>query len=364
MADRDLYTVLGVSRDATQEDIKKAYRALARSYHPDVSDDPQAEVRIKEINLAYQTLSDPARRRQYDLFGGEGFTQDMFGFGDLGDIFEAFFGGSPFGRTGTRGRRRTRTARGADLRTLLELTFEEAAFGTHKEVQLETLATCDQCGGNGSAPGTFPTRCETCGGAGEVSDVRRSVFGTVMTSRPCTTCQGTGEAILSPCPECRGEGRVPKARTLTVDVPAGVADGMDLRMEGTGEDGHHGGRTGDLYLTLAVAPHPVFERRGQDLLCVLDLPLTSAALGTEVEVDTLDGLATVKIPSGTRAGSVIRVRGKGVPHLGRRGRGDLLIQVDLEVPAKLSKDERKLFESLADARGERGALRGRLRPLG
>jgi molecular chaperone DnaJ len=365
MADRDLYTVLGVSRDATQEDIKKAYRRLARSYHPDVSDDPQADVRIKEINLAYQTLSDPARRRQYDLFGGEGFTQDMFGFGDLGDIFEAFFGGSPFGRAGARGRRRTRTDRGADLRAVLDLSFEEAAFGTQKEVRLETLETCARCGGNRSEPGTLPTRCATCGGSGEVSDVRRSVFGTVMTSRTCTTCEGSGEAIVSPCTECRGEGRLPKVEAITVDVPAGVADGMDLRMEGGGEDGRHGGRTGDLYLTLRVAPHPVFERRGQDLLCVLDLPMTAAALGAEVEIDTLDGPATVKVPPGTRAGAVLRVRGEGVPHVGRRGRGDLLVQIDLDVPAKISKDERKLLESLADTRGERGApLRGRLRPPG
>jgi molecular chaperone DnaJ len=365
MAQRDLYEVLGVSRDATQEEIKKAFRRLAREHHPDLnSDDPDAERRFKEVNLAYETLSDPAKRRQYDLFGGQGLTPDMFSFGlgDLSDIFEAFFGPSPFTRTRGRGRR-TRTAGGRDLHVVLELDFEEAAFGAKKEVRVESLETCRRCSGTGSEPGTHPSRCTTCGGSGEVSDVRRSVFGTVMTSRTCATCQGTGEEIASPCRECRGGGRVPAVETVAVEVPAGVSDGMDLRIEGGGEDGPYGGYPGDLYLTLAVRPHAVFDRRGQDLVARLDLPLTAAVLGSEVEIETLDGPATVKVPPGTTAGSVIRLRGKGVPLLGRRGRGDLLIEVDLDVPAKLPKRERQLLESLAELRGERGApLRGRLRP--
>jgi molecular chaperone DnaJ len=365
MADRDLYAVLGVSPDATQEDIKRAYRRLAREHHPDLNRDPDAERRIKEINLAYQTLSDPAKRRQYDLFGGEGLTPDMFsfGFGDLSDIFEAFFRPSPFTRTRGAGRRPTRTARGRDLHVVLEVAFEEAAFGTKKDVEVRRLESCDRCGGTGSEPGTHPSRCTTCGGSGEVSDVRRSVFGTVMTSRTCVTCEGTGQEIASPCRRCGGSGWVPAVHTVAVEVPAGVSDGMDLRIEGGGEDGRHGASPGDLYLTLAVRPHAVFDRRGQDLVSVLELPLTAAVLGADVEVDTIDGPATVKIPAGTTPGSVVRLRGKGVPHLGRRGRGDLLLQVDLEVPAKLPKKERELMESLADLRGERSApLKGRLRP--
>jgi molecular chaperone DnaJ len=357
MAERDLYDVLGVSRDATQEDIKRAYRRLA---HPDVNQEPEAERRFKEINLAYQTLSDPARRRQYDLFGGEGLSPDLFGFGDLGDIVEAFFGPSPFGRARTR--RRTRTTRGSDLRVMLSLAFEEAVFGASKEVSLNALRLCDRCQGTGAEPGTFPSRCSVCGGSGEVSDVRRSVFGTVMTSRTCARCEGTGEEIASPCRTCRGEGRVAAERTITIEVPAGVADGMELRIEGAGEEGRGGGRPGDLYLALAVAPHSVFERRGQDLVAILEVPVLAAITGTEVEVDTLDGTATVTVAPGTRAGTVLRVKEAGVPNLGRRGRGDLLLRVDLDVPSKLGREERRLVADLAERRGERGTLRGRLRP--
>ena len=360
MAQRDLYDVLGVSRDATQDDIRKAYRRLAREHHPDVNEDPEAERRFKEINLAYQTLSDPARRRQYDLFGGEGLSPDMFGFGDLGDIVEAFFGASPFGRARTR--RRTRTVRGSDVRLTLQLTFEEAVFGSTKEVAVRALRLCDRCQGTGAEPGTLPSRCSTCGGSGEVSDVRRSVFGTVMTSRTCPRCEGTGEEIASPCGRCRGDGRVPAERSVAVEIPAGVADGMELRMEGAGEDGRAGGPPGDLYLALAVDPHPVFERRGQDLVGVLEVPVLAAITGAEVEVDTLDGTTTVAVPPGTRAGTVLRLKDAGVPNLGRRGRGDLMLRVDLDVPRKLGREERRVVEELAERRGERGRLRGRLRP--
>ena len=360
MAQRDLYDVLGVSRDATQDDIRKAYRRLAREHHPDVNEDPEAERRFKEINLAYQTLSDPTRRRQYDLFGGEGIAPDLFGFGDLGDIVEAFFGGSPFGRARTR--RRTRTVRGSDVRVTLPLTFEEAVFGASKEVAVRARRLCDRCQGTGCEPGTFPSRCSTCGGSGEVSDVRRSVFGTVMTSRTCPTCEGTGEEIPSPCRSCRGDGRVPAERTISVEVPSGVADGMELRMEGAGEDGRAGGRSGDLYLGLTVDPHPVFERRGQDLVGVLEVPVLAAITGAEVEIDTLDGTATVSVPAGTRAGTVLRVKDAGVPNLGRRGRGDLVLHVDLDVPRRLPREERRVVEELAERRGERGRLQGRLRP--
>lgn len=363
---RDLYQVLGVRRDASPQDIKKAFRQLAREYHPDVNSDPQAEHRFKEISVAYETLSDPAKRHQYDMFGGEGFSRDMFSFlGDVDDIFEAFFG-APFGRTRSRGRGgRTRTRRGGDLHVLLDLTFEEAAFGARKDVEVERLTQCERCGGNGAEPGTHPSRCGQCDGTGEIADVRRSVFGTVMTSRTCTTCQGTGQVIASPCRECRGDGRLPRITSVEVEVPAGVSDGVDLRIEAGGQEGRLGGGPGDLYITLSVGQHPLFERRGSDLVGVLELPVTQALLGAEVEVPTLDGTQTVRLAPGTRPGTVLRLSGQGVPILGRRGRGDLYVEVDVIVPEKLSKTERALVDELAGLRGERSdgkPAQGRFRP--
>jgi molecular chaperone DnaJ len=351
---RDLYQVLGVQPDASGEDIKRAYRKLARQFHPDVSQDPEADRRFKEINLAYQTLSDPHKRRQYDMFGGEGLTPDMFGFGpdlsDLSDLFSAFFGGG-FTRTRTRGRP-TRSRRGADLHAVIDLTFEEAAFGTQREVQVESREECPRCGGNGSEPGTFPTRCTRCGGTGEISDVRRSVFGTVMTSRTCGACEGTGEEISSPCRDCGGDGRVPRVQEVSVEIPAGVSDGMELRVQAGGEHGRHGGLAGDLYLTLRVAPDPLFERRGEDLFCTLEVPVTQALLGATLEIPTLDGPQTLTIPPGARPGTLLRLRGLGLPRLRRRGRGDLYVEVAVVVPEDLPKKERKIVEELARMRGE------------
>jgi molecular chaperone DnaJ len=362
---RDLYEVLGVRRDASQEDIKRAFRRLARENHPDVNDDPEAEHRFKEITLAYQTLSDPAKRQRYDMFGGQGLSRDMFSFlGDMDDIFEVFFG-APFGRTRSRSRYRTRTRRGGDVHATLDLSFEEAAFGVEKQVQVERLVTCERCGGNGAEPGTFPSRCARCDGTGEISDVRRSVFGTMMTSHPCDVCGGSGEVIASPCKECRGSGRVQASEEVPVEVPAGVGDGMELRVEGGGGEGSHGGTAGDLYLSLRVAPHPLFERRGSDLAAVLELPVTQAMLGVQLEVPTLNGAETIRIAPGTRSGTVLRLPGMGVPHLGRRGRGDLYVEVDVVVPDELSKKERLLVEELADLRDERPEKKpseGRLRP--
>ncbi len=361
---RDLYAVLGLSRDATQDDIKRAFRRLARSYHPDVNRDPEAEHRFKEINLAHETLSDPAKRRQYDLYGGEGLSPDMFGFmGDIGDIFEAFFG-SPFGRTRARGR--TRAQRGEDLRVAVELSFEEGVFGSSREVEIERLVRCGACDGAGAAPGTSASTCSSCGGSGEVSAVRRGVFGAVMTARPCTDCGGSGERISSPCPACRGEGRVPGGGEVSVDVPAGVANGMELRVEGHGNHGRRGAPPGDLYLALVVAQHPVFARRGQDLVARLEIPVTQAMLGVDVEVDTLDGPEVLRIEPGTSTGAVYRLRGRGVPELGGRSRGDLFLEVELDVPQSLSRRERALVEQLAEVRGERSGkgrrVRGTLSP--
>jgi molecular chaperone DnaJ len=360
---RDLYEVLEIPRDATQEDVKRAYRRLARAFHPDVSNDPEAEHKIKEINLAYQTLSDPQKRRQYDLYGGAGFTPDMFSFmGDISDIFEAFFG-SPFGRARTR-TPPTRTRRGGDLRTVLGLTFEEAAFGTKKDVEVRTLVTCDRCGGDGAEPGTEPTRCRDCGGSGQLSEVRRSVFGTVMTSRTCPRCEGTGQEIAHPCDRCGGSGRLSETQTLSIQVPAGVADGMELRIEGRGQAGRNAGPPGDLYIALQVRPHPLFERHGQDLVCTLELPLVLALLGAEVKIPSLEGEEIVRLPPGTTTGTVIRLRGLGLPNPGRRGRGDLHVEVEVLMPQRLSKKERQLVEQLAELSDEgptRGPVEGRLR---
>ncbi|MGH2740357.1 MAG: molecular chaperone DnaJ [Actinomycetota bacterium] len=363
---RDLYEVLEVSRDAAAEEIKRAYRRLAREWHPDVNQDPGAEQRFKEINLAYQTLSDPVKRRQYDLFGGEGFTPDMFDFtGDIADIFEMFFG-SAFRRSGARAPR-TLARRGQDLRLVLDLTFEEAAFGVAKDVRVETLGACGRCGGTGAAEGTAPATCSTCGGSGQLSDVRRTVFGTLMQTRTCPACEGSGKEIASPCPECRGSGRVAAVDEIEVEVPAGVAHGMELRIEGRGEAGRNGGPPGDLYVTLRVPDHPLFERRGQHLVCTLEIPVTQALLGTTVTIPTLDGEEAVKIPAGTRSGEVVRFRGRGLPHPGGGRRGDLYVEIDVDIPARLSKKERAAVEALADLRDERpgeGTVRGTLRPRG
>jgi molecular chaperone DnaJ len=367
----DLYGVLGVHRDATDDQIKRAYRQLARELHPDVNSDPVAEQRFKEVTAAYDTLSDPARRRQYDLFGrsgsaaGGGVGPDIFNFGDFGDIFDVFFGSGS--RTGRRRGRRTRVRSGEDLRVPLELTFEEAAFGLQAEVEIDTLARCERCGGNGSKPGIPPAVCSRCGGQGDVQEVARSIFGTVMTTRPCPTCDGTGEVLTDPCIDCRGEGRVRQRHALPVEVPPGVADGMELRMPGEGPAGRAGGPPGDLYISFQVKPHPVFERRGQDLVCELCVPMTMAALGAEVEILTLEGAEVLRLAPGTESGHVIRLRSKGIPNLERRGRGDLFITILVETPEPQSKEERALLERLAELRGEKvstgGRLSGRLRKL-
>jgi molecular chaperone DnaJ len=362
---RDLYEILGVPRDASQEDIKKAYRRLAREHHPDVSQSHDAEDRFKEIAGAYEILSDPQKRQQYDRYGQGGGAMD-FPFGDVADIFEAFFGGG-FGRGTTT--RRTRVHRGEDVFATVSLTFEEAAFGAHRDLELERLEVCDRCAGAGAEPGTSASRCRSCGGTGQVQDVRRSIFGTVMTAHPCVACQGTGEEILSRCERCRGDGRVAAVRTVPVDVPVGVADGIELRVSGAGHAGPAGGSSGDLYLTIAVAPHPVFERRGQDLFAVLEVPMVQAALGAELEIDTLDGQERIELEPGTPSGTTVRLRGQGMPNLGRRGRGDLFVSVHVVTPADLSREERTLVERLAELgghpAGKRARDRGTLRkPVG
>jgi molecular chaperone DnaJ len=357
----DLYDILGVSRDATDEDIKRAYRRLARQLHPDVNGEDGAEERFKEVTAAYEILSDPQKRRQYDLYGQGG--PQAFPFGDVADIFDAFFGPGTFGTTRRRSTRVSRSRAGEDLRASVALSFDESVFGVHRELEIDRLATCERCAGSGAEPGTQPVTCPTCGGAGQVQDVRRSIFGTVMTAHPCPTCGGTGERLASPCAECRGEGRVRVSSIVPVDVPAGVADGLELHVTGAGNAGRAGGRPGDLFLSISAEPSPVFERRGEDLFAMLEVSVAQAALGAELEVETVHGPERVKIPAGTQSGSTVRLRDRGVPNLGRRGRGDLFLTVHVETPSELSTRERALLEELATLRGEetgKGAP-GRLR---
>jgi molecular chaperone DnaJ len=356
---RDLYQILGVSNDASAEDIKKAYRQLARELHPDVSADPSTEVRFKEVTAAYEILSDPAKRQQYDRYGGSGGGGDM-PFGDVADLFEAFFGGGGFA-TRRRPARRTRTHRGDDIFAAASLTFHEAAFGAHRELQVERMRTCERCTGTGAEPGSAPTRCRTCGGSGQVQDVRRSIFGTVMTAHPCIACEGTGEEIVDRCSDCGGDGWVPRSDIVTVEVPPGVSDGLELRVQSAGHAGRAAGSPGDLYLSLQVSDDPIFERRGQDVFAVLEVPMVQASLGAQLDVETLDGVERVELVPGTESGTVVRLRGQGVPNLGRRGRGDLFLTIQVQTPKDLNKVERELLEELAKLRGEAAGKRAVVR---
>ena len=361
---RDLYDVLGVSRDASDEDIRKAYRRLARELHPDVNGDPAAEERFKEIAGAYEILSDPERRARYDAFGTAGPGGQPFG--DIQDIFDMFFGQGGFGGFGQQRRRgaRSRARRGEDAGVRIDLAFTDAAFGVRREIELERLAVCDRCLGNGAEPGTAPIACRTCGGTGEVQSVRRSVFGTLMTASPCQTCGGTGQEIPDKCARCFGEGRIRMPASVSVDIPAGVSDGMELRVAGSGHAGVAGGPPGDLFVRLDVEPSSAFERRGQDLYTVLDITVTQAALGGQTEIAGLDGPELVKLDAGTESGTIVRLRGKGVPNVNRRGRGDLFVTLHVVTPRELSKEERRLLEQLAELRGEPAggeARRGELR---
>jgi molecular chaperone DnaJ len=342
---RDLYEILGVGRDASATEIKAAYRKLARTLHPDVNADPTDQERFKEITGAYEILSDPAKRRRYDEFGAAG--PQGAPFADIQDLFDMFFGGG----FGVRSRGpRSRVRRGEDLRVHVRLRFPESVFGVQQDLEIERLATCARCEGRGAKPGTSPITCRACGGAGEVQSVRRSIFGTVMTAAPCVACGGTGEEIPDRCDECGGEGRVRASTTVTFDVPAGVLEGMDLRAGGQGNAGVAGGPPGDLIVGVEVEPSEAFVRQGQDLHGVLDVSITQATLGGEIEVETLDGPERLRIEPGTESGTVLRLRGKGVPHLQRRGRGDLFVTLHIVTPRDLSKEERSLLERLAELR--------------
>ena len=354
---RDLYEVLGVTRDASDDDIRKAYRRLARELHPDVNGDAAAEARFKEVAGAYEILSDPDKRRRYDAFGATGGPGGA-GFSDIQDIFDMFFGQGGFGVGGSRRRGpRSRSQHGEDLGVRIVLGFRDAVFGTRRDLEIERLVVCERCQGNGAEPGTAPVACRTCGGQGQVQAVRRSVFGTVMTATPCSTCRGSGQEVLDPCEACFGEGRRREQATVTIDIPAGVSDGMELRVAGNGHAGIAGGPAGDLFVGIVVEPAEEFDRRGQDVFTVLDISMTQATLGAELEIQGLDGPERISVDAGTESGTVVRIRGGGVPNVNRRGRGDLFVTLHVMTPDDLSREERKLWERLSELRGEQTSKR-------
>ncbi len=356
---RDYYEVLGVGRGANADEIKKAYRKFARQYHPDVNKEADAEAKFKELNEAYEVLSDDNKRAAYDRFGHAavdgsagtgpgGFTGDFSGFGGLGDIFEEFFG---FGGQQRAGSRRT-PRRGADLRYDMPISFEEAAFGLERDIEVARYETCSRCNGKGAEPGTTPLRCNTCNGTGEVRRVQQSILGSFVNVTTCPTCRGEGETISMPCTQCRGQRKTRAVRKLTVKVPPGVDTGTQIRLTGEGELGEHGGPVGNLYVVLEVKPHPFFRRREDDVVLEVQINVAQAALGDEIIVPTLDGDEKISIPGGTQTGRVIPVRGKGIPHLRRQGRGDQLVVVQVTVPTQLTSDQRKLFAELAKTLGK------------
>lgn len=340
---RDYYEVLGVQRNASQDEIKKAFRRLARQYHPDVNKAPDAEAKFKEINEAYEVLSDPEKRGMYDRFGHAGPNAapgfDPFASADpFSSIFETFFGGT------VRGTQRG-PQRGADLRYTLSISFEEAIFGVEKTIEFRRMETCQACRGSGAEPGTEPVRCPKCGGLGEIR--QRAPLFNMVTVTTCDMCRGEGTVIAIPCRECRGEGRVRQTRKMTVRVPPGVDSSSQIRISGEGDAGPRGGPYGNLYVVIDVQPHPYFIREGNDIILELPLNVAQAALGAEVDVPTIEGKERLTIPPGVQSGAVFRIRGKGAPFLRSSGRGDQIVVVRVVVPTNLNDHQRRLFEELA-----------------
>ncbi len=340
----DLYELLGVDRGADQDEIKRAYRKLARELHPDVNPDPEVQDRFKEITAAYEVLSDPQKRQNYEMGGNANFGGAGFGFGD---VMDAFFGGG-----GTRGPR-PRMRAGQDALIRIEVDLHQACFGTEREISVESAVRCSKCEGSGCLDGSAPKRCEICKGRGETQQVTRSFLGQVMTSRPCANCQGYGSVISDPCRECAGDGRVRAKQNIPIKIPAGVETGNRIQLSGRGEVGPGGGPAGDLYVEIIQKEHEFLVRDGNTLHLALGITMASATLGTTLNVETLDGPISIVVKPGTQSGATIAVKSKGVTHLRGGGRGDLIVHVEVHTPIKLNKEQEELMKKFASLRGEK-----------
>ena len=364
MADkRDYYEVLGLEKGASEDDIKKSYRKLAKQYHPDLHPgDKDCEEHFKEIGEAYEVLSDPDKKAKYDQYGhaafdpNAGFGGGGFGgfgdFGDLGDILGNIFGG--FGGFGGGAQRRSAPQRGENLRVRLSISFEEAAFGCSREITVPRIEDCESCGGSGAAAGSSPETCPDCNGSGTARVQQRTPFGVMSSTTTCRKCGGSGKIVKNPCPDCGGKGKVRKNRTLSVNIPAGIDDGQTISLRGQGHAGVNGGPRGDLLITMSVKAHPLFERDGSSILFEMPISFVQAALGAEVEVPTLDGKVKYNIPEGTQTGTVFRLRGKGIPYLNSNGRGDQYVTVYIETPTNLSREQKELLRQFGEATGSGG----------
>ena len=358
MAKRDYYEVLGLQKGASQEEIKKAYRSLAKKYHPDVNKEPGAEEKFKEINEAYDTLSDEQKKARYDQFGsadfdGSGFGAGGFGgfdfndMGGFGDIFESFFGGG-----GSSSRRRNGPVKGADLEYTINLTFEEAVFGVEKEITINRSENCEECHGSGAKPGTSPKTCPTCNGSGQVRVQRQTPLGSFVTTSTCDRCGGRGTVVEEPCHSCAGKGKVRKSRKITVKIPAGVDTGNVMPLRGQGEHGLRGGSPGDLYVKINVTPSKTFTRKGNDVYIDAHISMAKAALGTEIKVATVDGNVKYTVPAGTQSGTMFRLKGKGIQKVNSSGKGDQYVKVIVDIPKSLNKEQEEALYAFMKASGE------------
>ena len=361
MADkRDYYEVLGISKGASEDEIKKAYKKMARKYHPDLNpDNKEAEEKFKEVNEAYEVLSDPDKKARYDQYGHAGVDPNFgagagfdgsFDFGDLGDIFGSFFGGG----FGGGGRRTNPNApqRGESIRLSLTISFEEAAFGCEKEITVERMEQCGTCSGSGCAAGTTPEVCPDCHGTGQVQVRRQTPMGVFATSSPCGRCGGKGKIIHQPCPDCRGTGAVRKRKTIKASVPAGIDNGQTISIRGQGHAGKNGGPAGDLLITITVRPHELFRREGTSVLCEAPITFAQAVLGAELEIPTIDGKVKYDLPEGTQSGTTFRLKGKGIPSINGRGRGDQYVTVYIETPRNLNKEQKEALKKFAETMGD------------
>ena len=360
---RDYYEVLGVQKGASEEEIKKAYKKMARKYHPDLNPgDKDAEEKFKEVNEAYEVLSDSEKKARYDQFGFAGVDPNFgaggggygggagFDFGDLGDIFGSFFGGG-FG--GGQARRNPNAPqRGESIRMNLTISFEEAAFGCEKELELDRYESCETCRGSGAAPGTSPETCPDCGGSGVVQTRRQTPMGVFASTAPCSRCGGRGKIIKEPCKDCRGSGMVRRRRKIQASVPAGIDNGQTISIRGQGHAGKNGGPAGDLLVTITVRPHELFRREGTSVLCEAPITFPQAVLGAELEIPTIDGKVKYDIPEGTQSGTTFRLKGKGIPALNGRGRGDQYVTVYIETPRNLNREQKEALKKFAEAVGE------------